>query len=347
MHAQTPPKSRGQVAMDVSSPAGKSKPLPKQRSCKAASGDGAARPESPGSASPAPGSTSIVGSGAEPGHSRGNSGGSSSSLSPSPVARIKGLVSPQISASAASMDLERLTQVEARPGGLLAALRERGTLPSFGGTTPVASPPRLDPSPAPITRAEEVPPEALKSRPTPQRTQKPTAAKSKPKLGTSKDGFEPSASEARPGLRKAKRPPVPAFALKPPEPEPWQLLRQIQLPDKKEEENYEISEKGSNSEAEEEPDRSHKRTPDWSLKFLELLETQVDIDADTIFGSRVPRCVLEEIFTDRDYLRYAADRPARRRRGSSGEWRRDRLSRAEICKYKEQTGQHRRWQPRG
>eukprot|EP00439_Symbiodinium_sp_Y106_P076281 s1733_g15.t1 len=209
------------------------------------------------------------------------------------------------------MDLERLAQVEARPGGLLAALRERGTLPSFGGMTSVASPPRLDLSPAPITRpAEEVPPEALKSRPTPQRTQKPTAAKSKPKLGASKDGFEPSASEARPGLRKAKRPPVPAFALKPPEPEPWQLLRQIQLSDKKEEENYEISEKGSNSEAEEEPDRSHKRTPDWSLKFLELLETQADIDADTIFGSRVPRCDLEEIFTDRDYLRYAADRPA-------------------------------------
>eukprot|EP00439_Symbiodinium_sp_Y106_P076853 s1733_g15.t3 len=244
----------------------------------------------------------------------------------------EGLVSPQISASAASMDLERLAQVEARPGGLLAALRERGTLPSFGGMTSVASPPRLDLSPAPITRpAEEVPPEALKSRPTPQRTQKPTAAKSKPKLGASKDGFEPSASEARPGLRKAKRPPVPAFALKPPEPEPWQLLRQIQLSDKKEEENYEISEKGSNSEAEEEPDRSHKRTPDWSLKFLELLETQADIDADTIFGSRVPRCDLEEIFTDRDYLRYAADRPVRRRRGSSGEWRRDRLSRAEIC----------------
>eukprot|EP00439_Symbiodinium_sp_Y106_P013673 s953_g1.t4 len=53
MHAQTPPKSRGQGAMDVSSPAGKSKLLPMQRS--KASGAGAAGSESPGSASPVPG----------------------------------------------------------------------------------------------------------------------------------------------------------------------------------------------------------------------------------------------------------------------------------------------------
>eukprot|EP00931_Biecheleriopsis_adriatica_P065139 TRINITY_DN39771_c0_g1_i1.p1 TRINITY_DN39771_c0_g1~~TRINITY_DN39771_c0_g1_i1.p1 ORF type:complete len:473 (+),score=76.16 TRINITY_DN39771_c0_g1_i1:118-1536(+) len=158
---------------------------------------------------------------------------------------------------------------------------------------------------------------------------------------------EPGSPAPSPRVRaetpaRSKRPPVPTFKKPPPEPEPWQLVRQIKLPPKDPEDNYELSDKGSDSEAEE-PDRLEKHTPAWSLKYLELIEAQADIDADTIFGCRVPHCDLEAIFLDRDYMKFQQDRP-KRKRGSSGEWRRDRLSRAEICEYKRKMGHNRRWE---
>lgn len=159
-------------------------------------------------------------------------------------------------------------------------------------------------------------------------------------------GGSPATSPVRmrpePGSARAKRPPVPSFKKQPPAPpEPWQLVRQIKLPPKDASENYELSDKGSDSEAEE-PDRTQKFTPAWSENYLEMLDSQVDIDADSIFGTRVPHCDLELIFSDKDYLKYRTERP-RRKRGSSGEWRRDRLSRAEISEYKRKMGHHRRW----
>lgn len=175
----------------------------------------------------------------------------------------------------------------------------------------------------------------MRPRPLPQ-TVRPTAAKTKvaPMNGANKDL---KATPATPKL-KAKRPPVPAFKS---ELEPWLVLRQMPLPPKKPEDNYEISDKGSDSE--EEDDRSSKAIPEWSEKYLELLQTQSDIDADTIFGSRVPKCDLEDVFKDSDYMKFQTERPPRRR-GSSGEWRHDSLSREEICAYKRKTGQLKRWQ---
>lgn len=105
--------------------------------------------------------------------------------------------------------------------------------------------------------------------------------------------------------------------------------------------NYAISEKGEDSDAEE-PDRSHKYVPAWSLQFLATMDRQVDTDPDTIFGSKVPTCDIDEIFRDADYARCHKDRP-RRKRGSSGEWRRDRLSRQEVCEYKRKMGHVKRW----
>eukprot|EP00913_Durusdinium_trenchii_P027596 g25884.t1 len=180
----------------------------------------------------------------------------------------------------------------------------------------------LDASPATSTSACS----PLRPRSLPQAKSKPTAAK----LG--------QVAEGSPAARKLKMkpPPVPCFK---PEPEPWLVLREMQLPPKKAEENYEISDKGSDSEAEDE--RGHKLVPEWSLKYLELLQAQSDIDADTIFGTRVPTCDLEEVFKDSDYMKFQAERPPRRR-GSSGEWRHDRLSREEISAYKRKTGQLKR-----
>eukprot|EP00933_Yihiella_yeosuensis_P033764 TRINITY_DN27400_c0_g1_i1.p1 TRINITY_DN27400_c0_g1~~TRINITY_DN27400_c0_g1_i1.p1 ORF type:complete len:551 (+),score=131.65 TRINITY_DN27400_c0_g1_i1:98-1654(+) len=156
----------------------------------------------------------------------------------------------------------------------------------------------------------------------------------------------PKASPTAPGSAKKRKaaPPVPAFKSQPPEPEPWQLLRNMKLPEKSEDDNYEISDKGDDSEAEE-PDRSQKKTPAWSINYLELIEAQADIDPDTIFGTKVPVCDLEAIFTDNDYRKYATERP-KRKRGSSGEWRRDRLSRAEIGEYKKKMGHLKRWKSR-
>ena len=73
----------------------------------------------------------------------------------------------------------------------------------------------------------------------------------------------------------------------------------------------------------------------------------------------MPKCDLEDVFKDSDYLRHRfqglgvpscvrcqAQRPPRRR-GSSGEWRHDRLSREEVSDYKRKTGQVKRWQGNG
>merc|ERR1712183_222402 len=98
---------------------------------------------------------------------------------------------------------------------------------------------------------------------------------------------------------------------------------------------------GDDSENEEqpEPDRSHKNIPEWSVSrvYLQSLNEQADLDPDTIFGSRVPGCVLEDIFTDDIYRSANKSRP-RRRRGSSGDWRRDRLNADEIKGYKQKMG---------
>lgn len=275
-------------------------------------------------------------------HSHGSSS-SQGSHSSSPAPHIKALESTprQLSAAAAAVPLESLAQAPARPGGLLDAMRQRGTLPGCRPVEPVAPLPssnHSNPSPAERKRSREASPEALRPRSLPN-TLRPTAAKTKavPKAAKVPEKLEASPNPAvqKP---KAKRPPVPSFK---PEAEPWQVLRQMPLPPKKAEENYEISDKGSDSEAED--DTNTKPVPDWSLKYLEMLQAQSDIDADTIFGSRVPKCDLEDVFKDSDYMKFQVDRPPRRR-GSSGEWRHDRLSREEICAYKRKTGQLKRWQ---
>jgi len=120
------------------------------------------------------------------------------------------------------------------------------------------------------------------------------------------------------------------------------MLRQIELPPKASEDNYEISDRGEDSDAEE-PDRSHKHVPAWSLEFLKLMEAQVKTDPDSIFSSKVPRCDLRIIFTDADYLKSKKDRHPKRKRGSSGEWRQDRLSKSEVLEYKRKMGHTKPW----
>jgi hypothetical protein len=140
---------------------------------------------------------------------------------------------------------------------------------------------------------------------------------------------------------KKPRPPVPIYSPVPKKQplEQWMLLRQQPLGDPRPEDNYEISEKGSDSEAESpEADRKKKHVPAWCKDWITLLNAQANIDPDSIFGTKVPRCELENIFTDVDYAIRNKKRP-RRKRGSSGEWKKDRLTQFEIDEYKRKMGQ--------
>jgi len=146
---------------------------------------------------------------------------------------------------------------------------------------------------------------------------------------------------------KTRRPPVPSFAQTQPQQRlshelvPWLKLRETPIPPPKPEDNYEISDKGEESDVEE-PDRSHKHVPEWSIQYLELITKQASIDSDTIFGTRVPECDLEAIFDDALYAGCKFERP-KRRRGSSAEWKRDRLSKSEVTDYKCKMGHTRSW----
>jgi len=125
--------------------------------------------------------------------------------------------------------------------------------------------------------------------------------------------------------------------------QPWQILRQKALPPSRPEDNYEISEKGGDSDAEENDDhRLHKHIPAWCDSYVKQLKLQEDMDPDTIFGPRVPPCNLEEIFSDELYAAVGKNRP-KRARGSSGDWKRDRLQKEDVTKYKSRMGHVRSW----
>jgi len=137
------------------------------------------------------------------------------------------------------------------------------------------------------------------------------------------------------------------------QPEPWAQYRQMRLPPKRPEDNWDISDAES-AEDPQERDRSHKHVPRWCEnhpeghpkagmpKYLDLLEEQALVDPDTIFSSRVPQCILEHIFPDTLYRRVNRERP-KRFRGSSGDWRRDKLTAQEVHDYKALMGQMQSW----
>jgi len=122
-------------------------------------------------------------------------------------------------------------------------------------------------------------------------------------------------------------------------------VRVMELPPKNPEENYAISEYGGDSEGEDAAERDKirqaKPIPAWCEGYFSCIQKQAAIDPDTIFG-KVPRCVMEDVFPESIYVQMGKKRPARRR-GSSGDWRRDRLTRSEIRTYKQRMGQKRSW----
>lgn len=115
---------------------------------------------------------------------------------------------------------------------------------------------------------------------------------------------------------------------------------------KREEDNYELSEReDSEDEAAEEraqARRATKRIPDWARTSIATLETQGNVDPDSIFGEHVPGCDLDLIFTDALYRACGAVQP-KRRRGSSGQWHADCLSSSDVTRYRQKMGHKRRY----
>merc|ERR1712147_546899 len=109
---------------------------------------------------------------------------------------------------------------------------------------------------------------------------------------------------------------------------------------KRDEDNYAISERDETSDNEGEmiePDRCLKPVPRWCANYLQLLSDQQVTDPDSIFGTKVPSCDLEKVFPDELYNKCRCKRP-QRKRGSSGEWKRDRLRGDEIDAYNVKMG---------
>lgn len=143
----------------------------------------------------------------------------------------------------------------------------------------------------------------------------------------------------RGGNTQKVRPMVPVFQEKP---EPWMALRQIRLAPRLAEDNYEISDQDSDVEVAENKDRSKKNVPRWCASHAEAVLKQADWDPDTIFSTRVPQCCLEDIFTDALYAKTKKQRPARKR-GSSQDWQKDRLTKTDVNFYKTRMGQKKCW----
>lgn len=131
---------------------------------------------------------------------------------------------------------------------------------------------------------------------------------------------------------------MPSFAQPP---EAWQLLRETELAPKNDEDNYDMSDREEGTEEIVESDRN-KRVPAWALNYMDVLTSQGDLDPDTIFGSRVPDCNLDLIFSDDLYRKCTMNRP-KRKRGSSCQWSGDSLKVEEMVKYKEKMGQKASW----
>lgn len=81
-------------------------------------------------------------------------------------------------------------------------------------------------------------------------------------------------------------------------------------------------------------------------RIMEVINQQADWDPDTIFGTKVPQCNLEAIFTDSLYRQASKNRPARKR-GSSQDWKKDRLTKPEVNHYKTRMGHNKCWDEEG
>ena len=108
---------------------------------------------------------------------------------------------------------------------------------------------------------------------------------------------------------------------------------------KDEEDQYEISDKDTDSENELSPNsRAKKHIPAWCVNWRQKAIAQIAVDPESIFGLTVPKCELEIVITERNYRKMGLQRPSRLR-GSSGNWTFDKLTQDEVDRYRAKLGQ--------
>ena len=113
----------------------------------------------------------------------------------------------------------------------------------------------------------------------------------------------------------------------------------IPLGSKVKEDQYEISDKDTDSENELSPNsRAKKHIPAWCVNWRQKTIAQVAVDPESIFGVTVPKCDLDVVFIEKNYRKMGLQRP-KRVRGSSGNWTFDKLTQEEVDKYRAKLGQ--------
>lgn len=117
------------------------------------------------------------------------------------------------------------------------------------------------------------------------------------------------------------------------------LPRMIPLAPKNKEDQYDITDKDTDSEDEMTPNtRAKKHVPAWCVNWRQKAIAQIALDPESIFGVTVPKCDLDVIFTEENYRRMGIARP-KRQRGSSGNWAFDKLTQDEVDRYRAKCGQ--------
>jgi len=117
------------------------------------------------------------------------------------------------------------------------------------------------------------------------------------------------------------------------------LPRMIPLAPKNNEDQYDITDKDTDSEDEMTPNtRAKKHVPAWCVNWRQKAIAQIALDPESIFGVNVPKCDLDVIFTEENYRRMGISRP-KRQRGSSGNWAFDKLTQDEVDRYRAKCGQ--------
>ena len=115
--------------------------------------------------------------------------------------------------------------------------------------------------------------------------------------------------------------------------------RMIPLAPKNKEDQYDITDKDTDSEDEMTPNtRAKKHVPAWCVNWRQKAIAQIALDPESIFGVTVPKCDLDVIFTEENYRRMGISRP-KRQRGSSGNWAFDKLTQDEVDRYRAKCGQ--------
>ena len=113
----------------------------------------------------------------------------------------------------------------------------------------------------------------------------------------------------------------------------------VPLGPKLEDEQYEVTDKDTDSENELSPNsRAKKHIPGWCVNWRQKSIAQIAVDPESIFGVTVPKCELDIIFTQRNYQEMGLHRP-KRVRGSSGNWTFDILTQDEVDRYRAKLGQ--------